>query len=174
MPQVSLIAGTDTSAGTMEWALSLLLNHPHVLKKAQLEIDNHIGHDRLIDESDIAELTYLRCIVNETLRLYPAGPILFPRESSAQCVVGGYHVPAGTMLLVNAWAIHNDPRTGRTPKNSSQRDLKGWKGTGTASDLCRLAQEGGVVPGRRWPYGWWGSDWDLLFSASIGKELGKN
>ncbi|KAK4428822.1 cytochrome, partial [Sesamum alatum] len=34
-----LTGGTDASAGTMEWALSLLLNHPHVLKKAQLEID---------------------------------------------------------------------------------------------------------------------------------------
>ncbi|KAL0325471.1 UNVERIFIED_CONTAM: cytochrome [Sesamum radiatum] len=128
MPQVLLIAGTDTSAGTMEWALSLLLNHPHVLKKAQLEIDNHIGHDRLIDESDIAELPYLRCIVNETLRLYPAGPILFPRESSAQCVVGGYHVPAGTMLLVNAWAIHNDPKNWEDAKEFKPERFEGLEG----------------------------------------------
>ncbi|PIN01564.1 Cytochrome P450 CYP2 subfamily [Handroanthus impetiginosus] len=105
-----LVAGTDTSAGTMEWALSLLLNNPHILKKAQIEIDTKIGHDRLIDESDVADLPYLRCIINETLRMYPAGPLLVPHESSDQCTVAGYRVPAGTMLLVNMWAIQNDPK----------------------------------------------------------------
>ncbi|KAL0352105.1 UNVERIFIED_CONTAM: cytochrome [Sesamum calycinum] len=125
---VLLIAGTDTSAGTMEWELSLLLNHPHVLKKAQREIDNHIGHDRLIEEADIAELPYLRCIVNETLRLYPAGPLLFPRESSEQCSVGGYRIPAGTMLLVNAWAIHNDPKNWEDATEFKPERFEGLEG----------------------------------------------
>ncbi|KAL0325462.1 UNVERIFIED_CONTAM: cytochrome [Sesamum radiatum] len=125
---VLLTAGTDTSAGTTEWALSLLLNHPHVLKKAQLEIDNHIGHNRLIDESDIAELPYLRCIMNETLRLYPAGPLLVPHESSEQCTVGGYRVPAGTMLLVNAWAIHNDPKNWEDAREFKPERFEGLEG----------------------------------------------
>ncbi|KAL0439009.1 UNVERIFIED_CONTAM: cytochrome [Sesamum latifolium] len=125
---VLLIAGTDTSAGTMEWALSLLLNHPHVLKKAQLEIDNHIGHDRLIDEADIAELPYLRCIVNETLRLYPAGPLLIPHESSEQCTIGGYRVPASTMLLVNVWAIHNDPKNWEDAREFKPERFEGLEG----------------------------------------------
>ncbi|XP_051124635.1 cytochrome P450 81Q32-like [Andrographis paniculata] len=105
-----LIAGTDTSAGTMEWALSLLVKNSGVLKKAQAEIDGRIGHDRLIDETDVSDLPYLRCIINETLRLYPAGPLLIPHASSEACTVGGYRVPAGTMLLVNIWAIQNDPK----------------------------------------------------------------
>ncbi|KAG6402537.1 hypothetical protein SASPL_134733 [Salvia splendens] len=104
-----LIAGTDTSSGTMEWALSLMLNNPHVLKKAQAEIDGHVGHVRLLDESDLADLPYLRSVIAETLRMYPAAPLLVPHESSAECTVGGYRVPAGTMLLVNVWAIQNDP-----------------------------------------------------------------
>ncbi|XP_047956719.1 cytochrome P450 81Q32-like [Salvia hispanica] len=113
---VMLIAGTDTSAGTMEWALSLLLNHPYALRKAQAEIDDRVGHDRLLDEADIADLPYLRCIINETLRMFPAGPLLIPHESSGECVVGGYRVPAGTMLLVNAWAMHNDPQNWDEPR----------------------------------------------------------
>ncbi|KAL1540363.1 cytochrome P450 81Q32-like [Salvia divinorum] len=104
-----LIAGTDTSSGTMEWALSLMLNNPHVLKKAQAEIDGQVGNARLLDESDLADLPYLRSIISETLRMYPAAPLLVPHESSAECVVRGYRVPAGTMLLVNVWAIQNDP-----------------------------------------------------------------
>ncbi|KAL0361392.1 UNVERIFIED_CONTAM: cytochrome [Sesamum radiatum] len=112
----------------MEWALSLLLNHPHVLKKAQLEIDNHIRHNRLIDESDLAELPYLRCIINETLRLCPPGPFPIPHESSGQCTVGGYHIPAGTMLLINVWAIHNDPMNWEDAKEFKPERFEGLEG----------------------------------------------
>ncbi|CAK9325457.1 unnamed protein product [Citrullus colocynthis] len=41
--------------------------------------------------------------------MFPVGPLLVPHESSADCTVGGYHIPHGTMLVVNAWAIQNDP-----------------------------------------------------------------
>lgn len=112
---VLLSAGTDTSAGTMEWALSLLLNNPEVLNKAQIEIDHHIGHERLIDESDLPKLSYLHSIIVETLRMYPAGPLL-PHESSEECTIGGYRVPRGTMLLVNLWAIQNDPKIWVDPR----------------------------------------------------------
>jgi cytochrome P450 len=111
-----LVAGTDTSTGTMEWTMSLLLNNPHVLKKAQAEIDSIVGHDRLIQESDLPQLPYLRCIINETLRMYPAGPLLVPHESSEACTVGGYRIPGGTMLLVNMWAIQNDPKIWEEPR----------------------------------------------------------
>ncbi|XP_047969948.1 cytochrome P450 81Q32-like [Salvia hispanica] len=113
---VMLVAGTDTSAGTTEWALSLLLNHPDALRKAQAEIDARVGHDRLLDESDIADLPYLRCVINETLRMFPPGPLLIPHESSQECVVGGYSVPAETILLVNVWALHNDPKSWPEPR----------------------------------------------------------
>ena len=111
-----LVAGTDTSAGTTEWALSLLLNPPDALRKAQAEIDARVGHDRLLDESDIADLPYLRCVINETLRMFPPGPLLIPHESSQECVVGGYSVPAETILLVNVWALHNDPKSWPEPR----------------------------------------------------------
>ncbi|CBI36292.3 unnamed protein product, partial [Vitis vinifera] len=106
---VLLGAGTDTTATTIEWTLSLLLNNPHALKKAQMEIDNHLGNNHLIQESDLNQLPYLHCIIKESQRMYPAGPII-PHESSGECTVGGYRIPHGTMLLVNLWAIQNDPR----------------------------------------------------------------
>nr|QWK52375.1 cytochrome P450 81D8-2 [Isatis tinctoria] len=108
---VSLIlAGTDTSAVTMEWALANLLNHPEVLNKARDEIDRKVGLDRLVDESDISNLPYLQNIVSETMRLYPAVPMLLPHVASEDCKVGGYDMPRGTILLTNAWAIHRDPQ----------------------------------------------------------------
>ncbi|CAH8257219.1 unnamed protein product [Arabidopsis lyrata] len=105
-----ILAGTDTSAVTLEWALSSLLNHPEVLKKARDEIDNKIGLNRLLEESDVPNLPYLQNIVSETLRLYPAGPLSVPHVASEVCKVGGYDMPRGTMLLVNVWAIHRDPK----------------------------------------------------------------
>jgi cytochrome P450 len=126
--QVLLSAGTDTSAGTMEWTLSLLLNNPETLVKAQAEIDNHVGQSRLIEESDIAKLPYLRGIINETLRMYPAAPLLVPHESSEECTVGGYHVPRGTLLLVNVWAIHNDPRIWVEPRKFKPERFQGLEG----------------------------------------------
>ncbi|KAK9071786.1 hypothetical protein SSX86_008215 [Deinandra increscens subsp. villosa] len=123
-----LAAGSETSAGTMEWAMSLLVNHPLVLKKAQDEIDRVIGNARLVDEPDIAKLPYLRCIINETLRLYPAGPLLVPRESSEDCVVGGYKIPGGTILIVNQWAIHHDPKVWDDPERFNPERFDGLEG----------------------------------------------
>ncbi|GLT69331.1 hypothetical protein SLA2020_414900 [Shorea laevis] len=40
----------------------------------------------------------------------PAAPLLVPHMSSDDCTVGGYDIPRNTMLLVNAWAIHRDPK----------------------------------------------------------------
>ncbi|GER34825.1 cytochrome P450 [Striga asiatica] len=114
--QVMLAAGTDTSAVTIEWAMSLLLNHSEVLIRAQAEIDSTIGHSRLVDDSDLPNLPYLHAIINETLRMYPAGPLLVPHEASTDCAVGGYRVPRGTMLLVNVWAIQNDPNLWDEPR----------------------------------------------------------
>lgn len=111
-----ILAGTDTSAGTLEWAMANLLNHPEVLRKAKTEIDDQIGVDRLIEEQDIVKLPYLQNIVSETLRLYPVAPMLLPHLASEDCMVAGYDVPRGTIILVNAWAIHRDPKLWEEPE----------------------------------------------------------
>ncbi|KAI3737194.1 hypothetical protein L2E82_27189 [Cichorium intybus] len=139
--------GTDTSAGTMEWALSLLLNNPQVLSKAQNEIDVQVGKDRLVDESDIVDLPYLRCIINETLRLYPAGPLLVPHESSEDCLVGGYKIPRGTMLLVNQWAIHHDPKLWTDPESFNPERFDGLEGTRDGFKLMSFGSGRRSCPG---------------------------
>ncbi|KAK7359573.1 hypothetical protein VNO77_01534 [Canavalia gladiata] len=107
--QGMLLAGTDTTAVTIEWAISALLNHPEILKKAKDEINTHIGQDRLVDESDIPNLPYLQNIIYETLRLYSPAPMLLPHYSSDECNIGGFTIPRDTIVLINAWAIHRDP-----------------------------------------------------------------
>ncbi|KAJ1387943.1 Cytochrome P450 [Sesbania bispinosa] len=110
-----ILGGSDTTAGTLTWAISLLLNNRQALKKAQEELDMNVGMDRQVEESDIKNLVYLQAIIKETLRLYPAGPLLGPREAQEDCNVAGYHVPAGTRLVVNLWKIHRDPKIWEDP-----------------------------------------------------------
>ena len=110
-----ILGGSDTTAGTLTWAISLLLNNSEMLKKAQEELDLQVGRERPVDESDIKNLVYIQAIIKETLRLYPAGPLLGPREAMNDCTVAGYHVPAGTRLVVNVWKIQRDPRVWSNP-----------------------------------------------------------
>lgn len=113
--QALILGGSDTTAGTLTWAISLLLNNRPMLKKAQEELDLQVGKDRQVVDSDVKNLVYLQAIIKETLRLYPAGPLLGPREAMEDCHVAGYHVPAGTRLIVNVWKIQRDPRVWTNP-----------------------------------------------------------
>ncbi|GLU01563.1 hypothetical protein SLE2022_188690 [Rubroshorea leprosula] len=119
-----ILAGTDTSAVTLEWAMSELLNHPEVLNKAREEIDTQVGEERLMDEPDVLKLHYLQSIMWETLRLHPAAPFLVPHMASADCTIGGYDVPQDTMVLVNAFAIHRDPNFWDEPESFKPERLE--------------------------------------------------
>ena len=71
--------------------MSLLLNHPDVMKKARVvELDTHDRKDCLMEESDFPKLQYLQSIISETLRLFPAAPVLVPHMSSDNCQIGGF------------------------------------------------------------------------------------
>ncbi|XP_047049438.1 cytochrome P450 81Q32-like [Lolium rigidum] len=113
---VLLTAGTDTSALTTEWAMAQLLTHPEAMRKARAEIDAIVGTGRLVEESDITNLPYLQCVVKETLRLRPVGPVIPAHEAMEDCTVGGFRVRRGTMILVNAWAIHRDANIWDAPE----------------------------------------------------------
>ncbi|PWA78519.1 cytochrome P450 [Artemisia annua] len=108
-------AATDTTIVAITWALTLLVNNPIVLEKAQKELKNHVGADRIVDESILKNLVYLQAIIKETMRLYPHAPLSLLRESIEDCTVGGYTVPKGTRLLVNIWKIQHDPHRWTNP-----------------------------------------------------------
>ncbi|GAV72512.1 p450 domain-containing protein [Cephalotus follicularis] len=110
-----IAGGTDTTTVSITWALALLLNNPHTLIKVQEELEIHIGKERLVNESDIDKLVYLQAVVKEALRLCPAGPLSGAREFTEDCTIGGYHVSAGTRLILNIWKIQTDPRIWSDP-----------------------------------------------------------
>ncbi|KAF9600115.1 hypothetical protein IFM89_003662 [Coptis chinensis] len=109
-----LSAGTDTSGIVVEWAMSELINHPCILEKARKEIDSIVGQNRLVNETDIPNLSYIQAIFKETVRLHPPIPI-FERESTQDCKIGGYLIPAKTILFISNWSICRDPNNWKDP-----------------------------------------------------------
>ncbi|KAH9753341.1 Xanthotoxin 5-hydroxylase CYP82C4 [Citrus sinensis] len=110
-----IIAGLDTTTVTLTWVISLLLNHRDILDKVQNELDIQVGTKRQVNESDLKNLVYLQATLKEAMRLYPAVPLLIPHEAIEECTVNGYHVPAGTQLLINVWKLQRDPRVWEEP-----------------------------------------------------------
>ncbi|KAM1276947.1 hypothetical protein ACFX13_030104 [Malus domestica] len=110
-----IAGGNDTTMVTMTWAISLLLNHPHAMKKALNELDTKIGGQRVVSEEDLSNLVYIQAIVKETLRLYPAGPLSGPRVFEEDCTIAGYHIRKGTRFIPNLWKIQVDPKNWSEP-----------------------------------------------------------
>uniref|UniRef100_A0A7N0U2W1 Cytochrome P450 n=1 Tax=Kalanchoe fedtschenkoi TaxID=63787 RepID=A0A7N0U2W1_KALFE len=102
------VAATDTTSGTLEWAMSELMRNPEAMARAKAELDGVIGRGEQVKDSDVPRLPYLQAIVKETLRLHPVFPFLLPRKTARDEELCGYKIPKGAQVLVNAWAIGRD------------------------------------------------------------------
>ncbi|CAI0437465.1 unnamed protein product [Linum tenue] len=109
-------AGTETTATSLEWAMSELVKNPRVMQKAQSEVRRAFGPNGKVDEARLSELVYLKMVIRETMRLHPPAPMLLPRTGAEDCEIGGYRVPAGYSVIVNAWAIGRDPEYWADPE----------------------------------------------------------
>lgn len=111
-----LAGGTESSAVTVEWAISELLKRPELFERATEELDRVIGQNRWVTEKDIPNLPYIEAIVKETMRLHPVAPMLVPRCAREDCRVAGYDIQKGTQVLVNVWTIGRDPALWEKPE----------------------------------------------------------
>ncbi|KAK1262934.1 Cytochrome P450 82C4 [Acorus gramineus] len=129
--KTQLVAGVDSMASTLVWAITLLLTNPTHLSQAQHELDTHVGRDTLVTESHLPNLPFLQALIKETLRLYPVGPLLVPHQAMEDCTVSSYHIPRGTGLFINAWAIQRDPDVWSDPDQfEPSRFLEGGRNEG--------------------------------------------
>lgn len=107
------LAGYETTATALVFALRLVSEHPTVRVRLEAELDSVLG-GRLPGIDDLAQLPYTVQIFHEALRLYPPA-WLIGREMAETAELGGYLMPAGTLLFVSPWATHRSPHNWESP-----------------------------------------------------------
>ena len=93
---------------TIEWIFSKLLRHPRVMRKLQEELENVVGMDRKIEETDLGNLIYFDMIIKEDLRLHPATPLMLPHESMKDTMINSYYIAKNFRIIINSWSIVRD------------------------------------------------------------------
>ncbi|XP_038976657.1 premnaspirodiene oxygenase-like [Phoenix dactylifera] len=109
--------GTETSATTLDWTMAELMRHPEIMEKVQAELRQALKGKARIEVEDINEFHYMKLVIKESLRLHQPGPLLLPRVCRETCQVDGYNIPAGSRIIVNAWAVARDPRYWEEPES---------------------------------------------------------
>ena len=100
------LAGHETSATMLAWALYLLASCPHLQDRAHAEISAVIGANAPTFD-DVKRLEFLREVVRETLRLYPPVPFLV-RDTAKQEVIGERSMEEGSLVFVPVWLLQRN------------------------------------------------------------------
>ncbi|WP_030768038.1 cytochrome P450 [Streptomyces sp. NRRL F-2664] len=104
---IFLLAGHETTATSLCFALHLLARHPEQQDRAREEITRVLG-GRRPEASDLERLPYLSQVIKEAMRLYPAAPVI-GRKAVAATRIGGYAIPAGADVILAPWVTHRRP-----------------------------------------------------------------
>ena len=130
-----LSAGIETSALALAWLFHELAQHPEVEQRVHDEVDEVLaGRDVTFD--DVAKLTYVRQVINETLRMYPIWILM--RRTLRDIDLGGTRLPVGTEVTFSPHALHFDPRSFPEP---TRFDPDRW-----APDRVKDVPRGAFIP----------------------------
>nr|XP_043628255.1 cytochrome P450 71AU50-like isoform X2 [Erigeron canadensis] len=145
-----VVAATDTVSTMVEWVMAEILNHPRIMREVQDELTEVVGMNNIVEESHMVKLTYLDAVIKETLRLHPATPFLIPRCTDETSVVGGYTIPKGSIVYINVWGIHHDPKNWTNPLEfKPERFIKSgkWDYKGNNMEFLPFGSGRRICPG---------------------------
>lgn len=101
-----IVAGSETSAATMNWVWFIMSQHADIEAAVHDEIDN-LDFEQAPSFSQLSELKYLRQVIDEALRLYP--PVwLYSRKAIADDQVAGISIPAGADIFISPYFLHRN------------------------------------------------------------------
>jgi len=121
------LAGHETTAVTLTWTWMLLARHPSVEERLHEELDVVLGA-RPPNIDDLPKLLYTDTVLKEALRLYPPA-WLIGRRALVDVELGGFVVPAGSIVILSPWVTHRDARFFYEPLRF---DPDRWTGQGQA------------------------------------------
>lgn len=102
------VGGADTSVSSLNACVLMMTCFPEIQKKAQAELDRVLGPNALPDFGDEDSLPYITAIVKETLRWNTVTPMAIPHYLTEDDEYNGYHLPGGSIVAGNAWAMMHD------------------------------------------------------------------
>ncbi len=109
-----VMAGHETTAKALTWALYLLDRNPEVKRAAQAEVEQAL-RGRAPTVADLPQLPLCRAVLQEAMRLYPPIWVISRRAASDQ-ELGGWAIPAGSLVCVSPWILHRDPQRWAAPE----------------------------------------------------------
>ena len=109
------VAGTETTATTLKWALLYMMMHEDIQSKVQEELDQVVGPNRMPSLLDRPSLPYTEATLLEIQRFATITPLAVPHAPVKDTVLNGYDIPKGTVILPNIWAVHHDPELWENP-----------------------------------------------------------
>ncbi|KAI0768396.1 cytochrome P450 [Irpex lacteus] len=111
-----LAGGTDTSFQTLQWFIVCMLLNPDAQIRAQREIDEVVGRDRLPGFMDRDSLPYVQSLVHEVMRWQVVLPVGIAHQSSAEDTYEGMRIPKGAIMIMNSRAMTWDENTYHEPR----------------------------------------------------------
>ena len=109
------IAGQETTANSLSFALYEIIRNPHVEEKLLNEINDVLGERNYVEFDDLAKLKYLGQVLQEALRKYPVAPAP-TRELTKDITVGGYHIPKGNIISSRQLLFSMNPEIWENPE----------------------------------------------------------
>lgn len=99
------VAGVNTVSSTMEWMLLLTAKHRNIQHRARIDLSRAAS---LAPGCTLKDAPFVGALLKEVLRMKQ--PLLLPRQAVRDTTVGGYHVPEGTIVYANNYALTHDPK----------------------------------------------------------------
>ena len=120
------IAGHETTANALTWALYLLSQHPDVMARLQTELDTVLA-GRLPTMNDLRNLPYTDQVIKETMRLYPPA-WLVTRLAIEDVTIREYTIPKGSVLIMSQYVMQRHPDYWDAPDEfRPERFAPGWE-----------------------------------------------
>lgn len=102
-----LLAGHETTANALTWTFHLISQNPEV-GRLLLEEIRALPGGRPLRIEDMALLRFTKQVIQESMRLYP--PIwIIERRAIREDTIGGFHIPAGSSVVISPYALHRHP-----------------------------------------------------------------